>query len=110
MDDIHTQTAAAIFGVRLEDVTPEMRSRAKTINYPHFYSEGPKTMSYRDEPADTDLDFDSALDDDLDLDEDEDEDEEDDFIEADEDEDDYTDEDLYEDELDDLLGDDESDA
>ena len=31
--DIHTATAAKVFGVTLDDVTPEMRRKAKMVNY-----------------------------------------------------------------------------
>lgn len=36
--DIHTRTAATMFGVSADDVTPEMRARAKTINWSTLYS------------------------------------------------------------------------
>jgi DNA polymerase-1 len=36
-EDIHTRTASEIFGVFLELVTPEMRRRAKTINFGVLY-------------------------------------------------------------------------
>ena len=39
--DIHRQTAALIFGVPVEEVTPEMRARAKTINFATIYGQGP---------------------------------------------------------------------
>ena len=35
--DIHRATAAEVFGVRLEDVTPEMRRSAKVINFGLIY-------------------------------------------------------------------------
>jgi len=35
--DIHTRTASEVFGVPLEDVTPEMRSRAKAVNFGIIY-------------------------------------------------------------------------
>lgn len=38
--DIHRQTAALIFGVPLESVTPAMRARAKTINFATLYGQG----------------------------------------------------------------------
>jgi DNA polymerase-1 len=43
--DIHRQTAALIFGVPLADVTSEMRSRAKTINFGTIYGQGPFALS-----------------------------------------------------------------
>lgn len=43
--DIHRQTAAIIFGVPVADVTPEMRSRAKTINFATIYGQGPHALS-----------------------------------------------------------------
>ncbi len=36
-EDIHTRTAAEVFAVRPEDVTPEMRSRAKAVNFGIIY-------------------------------------------------------------------------
>jgi len=38
--DVHRQTASVIFGVSLDEVTPEMRSRAKTINFATLYGQG----------------------------------------------------------------------
>ena len=43
--DIHRQTAALIFNVPLEQVTPEMRARAKTINFATIYGQGPFALS-----------------------------------------------------------------
>ncbi len=43
--DIHRQTAAIIFGVEPADVTPEMRARAKTINFGTIYGQGPFALS-----------------------------------------------------------------
>lgn len=43
--DIHRQTAAIIFGVELDDVTSEMRARAKTINFGTIYGQGPFALS-----------------------------------------------------------------
>jgi len=43
--DIHRQTAAAIFGVPEQDVTGEMRARAKTINFATIYGQGPFALS-----------------------------------------------------------------
>jgi DNA polymerase-1 len=39
--DIHRQTAALIFGVPVDQVTSEMRGRAKTINFATIYGQGP---------------------------------------------------------------------
>jgi DNA polymerase-1 len=43
--DIHRQTAALIFGVAPDAVTPEMRSRAKTINFATIYGQGPHALA-----------------------------------------------------------------
>jgi DNA polymerase-1 len=43
--DIHKQTAAIVFDVTLESVTPEMRSRAKTINFATIYGQGAHALS-----------------------------------------------------------------
>jgi len=43
--DIHRQTASVIFGVALEDVTAEMRARAKTINFATIYGQGAHALS-----------------------------------------------------------------
>lgn len=43
--DIHKQTAAIIFDVSLENVTAEMRSRAKTINFATIYGQGAHALS-----------------------------------------------------------------
>jgi DNA polymerase-1 len=43
--DIHRQTAALIFDVSLEDVTKEMRARAKTINFATIYGQGAHALS-----------------------------------------------------------------
>lgn len=43
--DIHRQTAAVIFGVDETAVTPEMRARAKTINFATIYGQGPFALS-----------------------------------------------------------------
>ena len=39
-EDIHTGTASAVFGVMREDVTPEMRKRAKAVNFGIIYGIG----------------------------------------------------------------------
>jgi len=43
--DIHRQTAAIIFDVPQDQVTPEMRSRAKTINFGTIYGQGSFALS-----------------------------------------------------------------
>jgi DNA polymerase-1 len=43
--DIHRQTAAIIFDVPVESVTPDMRARAKTINFATIYGQGPHALS-----------------------------------------------------------------
>jgi DNA polymerase-1 len=43
--DIHRQTAAVIFGVPEPAVTPEMRARAKTINFGTIYGQGAFALS-----------------------------------------------------------------
>ena len=44
-EDIHRQTAAIIFGVEPGRVTPEMRARAKTINFATIYGQGAYSLS-----------------------------------------------------------------
>ena len=43
--DIHRQTAAVIFDVPLDEVTPTMRNRAKTINFATIYGIGAHALS-----------------------------------------------------------------
>ncbi len=43
--DIHRQTAALIFGVTPEEVTADMRARAKTINFATIYGQGAHSLS-----------------------------------------------------------------
>jgi DNA polymerase-1 len=43
--DIHRQTAAIIFDVPLEQVTKDMRARAKTINFATIYGQGAHALS-----------------------------------------------------------------
>ena len=43
--DIHRQTAAVIFGVPDDQVTSEMRARAKTINFGTIYGQGPFALA-----------------------------------------------------------------
>ncbi len=45
--DIHTQTAAAINNVKLEDVTPDMRRQAKEVNFGVLYGMGSWGLSQR---------------------------------------------------------------
>jgi DNA polymerase I len=55
--DVHRQTASVIFDVPLDAVTPEMRARAKTINFATLYGQGEFSLGRqlgisRDEAAD----------------------------------------------------------
>ncbi len=43
--DIHTRTASEVFGVSLDEVTPDMRRYAKTINFGIIYGMGPHKLS-----------------------------------------------------------------
>ena len=43
--DIHTRTAARIYGVPEKDVRPRMRASAKTINFGVIYGMGPRGLS-----------------------------------------------------------------
>jgi DNA polymerase-1 len=43
--DIHRQTAAIIFSLPVEAVSPEMRARAKTINFATIYGQGAHALS-----------------------------------------------------------------
>ncbi|MDR0734317.1 MAG: DNA polymerase I [Elusimicrobiota bacterium] len=43
--DIHTQTAAEVFGIMPELVTKEQRMRAKTINFGIVYGQGPVALA-----------------------------------------------------------------
>jgi DNA polymerase I len=43
--DIHRQTAAIIFGVPVDSISPEMRARAKTINFATIYGQGAHALS-----------------------------------------------------------------
>ncbi|HEX7091145.1 MAG TPA: DNA polymerase I [Longimicrobiales bacterium] len=45
--DIHRQTAALVFDVLPEDVTPQMRAAAKTINFATIYGVGPFALAQR---------------------------------------------------------------
>jgi DNA polymerase-1 len=45
--DIHRQTAGIIFGVPPEEVTKEMRGRAKTVNFAVIYGIGPFSLAQR---------------------------------------------------------------
>ncbi len=44
-EDIHRQTAALVFDVPVEQVTPRMRDAAKTINFATIYGIGPYALS-----------------------------------------------------------------
>ncbi len=44
-EDVHRRTASLIFGVAPEDVTPEQRARAKTINFGVIYGMGPTRLA-----------------------------------------------------------------
>jgi DNA polymerase-1 len=48
-EDIHSSTAAAVFGVPLSDVTPAMRRLAKTINFGIIYGMGEYGLAQRTE-------------------------------------------------------------
>jgi DNA polymerase-1 len=43
--DIHRQTAAIIFDVPADQVTPDMRAQAKTINFATIYGQGPFALA-----------------------------------------------------------------
>ncbi|MFW6084248.1 MAG: DNA polymerase I [Gemmatimonadota bacterium] len=43
--DIHRETAARIFGVEAEEVSPLMRDQAKTINFATIYGQGPAALA-----------------------------------------------------------------
>ncbi len=42
--DIHTETASAIFGAPADEVSYEMRGRAKTVNFAVLYGQGPTAL------------------------------------------------------------------
>jgi DNA polymerase-1 len=46
-EDIHASTAAKVFGVAPEDVTPEMRRKAKEVNFGIMYGIGPFGLATR---------------------------------------------------------------
>ncbi|MFQ5536227.1 MAG: DNA polymerase I [Gemmatimonadota bacterium] len=43
--DVHKQTASVIFDVPVEEVTPEMRAQAKTVNFATLYGQGPFSLA-----------------------------------------------------------------
>ena len=43
--DVHTVTAAKIFGVPVASVTPQLRSRAKAVNFGIIYGMGPQRLA-----------------------------------------------------------------
>jgi DNA polymerase-1 len=45
--DVHRQTAAVIFDVAVEEVTADMRGRAKTVNFATLYGQGPFSLAKR---------------------------------------------------------------
>ena len=45
--DIHRQTAALVFGVATEEVTRQMRDRAKTVNFAVIYGIGPFSLAQK---------------------------------------------------------------
>ncbi len=47
--DIHSMTAASVFGVGLEDITPDMRRQAKVINFATIYGVSPFGLSQQAE-------------------------------------------------------------
>lgn len=53
--DVHARTAAAVFGVPIEQVTPQQRSIAKTVNFGLIYGQSAYGLSQQ-----TDLYFDEA--------------------------------------------------
>jgi DNA polymerase-1 len=44
-EDIHAMTAAKVFGVALEDVTPDLRKKAKAVNFGIMYGIGEYSLS-----------------------------------------------------------------
>jgi DNA polymerase-1 len=44
-EDVHRRTASKIFGIPPEEVTPEQRARAKTINFGVIYGMGPMRLA-----------------------------------------------------------------
>ena len=45
-EDIHRRTASEIFEIPIEEVTPEMRSRSKAINFGIIYGMGPQRLAH----------------------------------------------------------------
>ena len=43
--DVHRDTAALIFGVAADTVTPAMRAQAKTVNFATIYGQGPMALA-----------------------------------------------------------------
>jgi DNA polymerase-1 len=46
-EDIHATTAAKVFGVKIKDVTPDMRRKAKEVNFGIMYGLGPYGLKIR---------------------------------------------------------------
>ncbi len=55
-EDIHTRTAAEVFEVSPDKVTPEMRRKAKEVNFGIIYGLGPRGLAQR-----TGMSYDEAL-------------------------------------------------
>jgi len=43
--DVHRHTAATVFGVDLDDVTADMRAKAKAVNFGVMYGQGPRGLA-----------------------------------------------------------------
>jgi DNA polymerase-1 len=43
--DVHRQTASVVFDVPVDEVTPEMRGQAKTVNFATLYGQGPFSLA-----------------------------------------------------------------
>jgi DNA polymerase-1 len=43
--DVHRHTASKLFSVELDEVTPDMRARAKAVNFGVIYGQGPRGLS-----------------------------------------------------------------
>lgn len=52
MSDIHAETAAAMFGVPVDQVTSDMRARGRVINYFQMYQPEGRLCGYVIDPGD----------------------------------------------------------